>query len=162
LIPPEAISTEVERDATAGPLMLPTSFGRRTGDLDQMLKERKIRALVTINPISFFYSHGKPKGMTYEMLEQLQQVVNRKSKSGTFKVRVTFIPMRPDELGSALMQGVGDVIAQGVWITPGRRQNYAFTTPTKSNVAQIIVTGKELAKAESFDDLVGKDIYVSP
>jgi len=37
-----------------------------------MLKERRIRALVVINPTGFFYSHGKPKGMAYEMLEQLQ------------------------------------------------------------------------------------------
>jgi hypothetical protein len=71
LIPLEAISSAATRDAQSGPLMLPTSFGRRTGDLDQMIKERRIRALVVINPISFFYSHGKPNGITYEALEQL-------------------------------------------------------------------------------------------
>ena len=162
LIPPDAISSEVKRDATSGPLLLPTSFGRRTGDLDQMLKERKIRALVVINPISFFYSHGKPKGMTYEMLEQLQRVVNKKFKTLTSKLNVTFIPLRPDELGPALSQGVGDVIAQDLWITPQRQESYSFTTPTRSNVTNIVVTGKELASAESFDDLVGKDIYVNP
>ena len=162
LIPPEDISSEVKRDATPGPLILPTSFGRRTGDLDQMLRDRKIRALVVINPLSFFYSHGKPKGITYEMLEQLQRVANKKFKTVTSKLNVTFIPLRPDELGPALTQGVGDVIAEGVWITPRRQENYAFTTPTKNNVTQIIVTGEELSSIESFDDLVGKDIYVNP
>ena len=162
LIPPEDISSEVKRDATPGPLVLPTSFGRRTGDLDQMLRERKIRALVVINPLSFFYSQGKPKGITYEMLEQLQRVANKKFKTVTSKLNITFIPLRPDELGPALTQGVGDVIAEGVWITPRRRENYAFTTPTKNNVTNIIVTGEELSSIESFDDLVGKDIYVNP
>lgn len=162
LVPPEDTSSENVRDAKSGPLVLPTSFGRRTGDLDEMLKERRIRALVVINPIGFFYSHGKPKGMTYEMLEQLQAYVNKKRNAGAFDVKVTFIPLRPDELGPALRAGIGDVIAQGVVITPGRHRNFAFTTPTKNNVTHIIVTGKGLEKAQGFDDLVGVDTYVNP
>jgi hypothetical protein len=132
LVPPEDISSETVKDAKLGPLVLPTNFGRRTGDLDEMLKERRIRALVVINPIGFFYSHGKPKGMTYEMVEQLQTYLNKKLKTGTFDVKVTFIPLRPDELGPALREGIGDVIAQGVVITPGRQRNFAFTTPKSS------------------------------
>src|ERR1700747_3716754 len=136
LIPLEAISSAATRDAKSGPLTLPANFGRRTGDLEQMIKERRIRALVVINPISFFYSHGKPNGMTYEMLEQLQLVVNQKFNTGKSDVKVMFLPMRPDELGPALMQGVGDIIAQGVMITPGRQESLAFTTPTKKNVTE--------------------------
>jgi membrane-bound lytic murein transglycosylase MltF len=162
LVPPEDISSVTARDANLGPLALPTSFGRRTGDLDEMVKERRIRALVVINPIGFFYSHGKPKGMTYEMLEQLQAYVNKKLNTGRFDVKITFIPLRPDELGPALRQGIGDVIAQGVVITQGRRRNFAFTTPTKKDVTHIIVTGKGLGNAQSFDDLVGTDLYVNP
>jgi membrane-bound lytic murein transglycosylase MltF len=162
LVPPEDISTETVKDAKSGPLVLPTNFGRRTGDLDEMLKERRIRALVAINPISFFYSHGKPKGMTYEMMEQLQTYLNKKTKTGKFDVKVTFIPLRPDELGPALQAGIGDVIAQGVMITPGRQRNFAFTTPTKKDVNHILVTGSELANARTLDDLIGVDIYVNP
>jgi hypothetical protein len=76
LVPPEDISSETVRDVKSGLLVLPTNFGRRTGDLDEMLKERRIRALVVINPIGFFYSHGKPKRLTYEMVEQLQTYLN--------------------------------------------------------------------------------------
>src|SRR5262249_51875218 len=54
LVPPEDISSETVRDAKLGPLVLPTSFGRRTGDLDEMVKDRRIRALVVTNPIGFF------------------------------------------------------------------------------------------------------------
>jgi hypothetical protein len=69
-----------EAAATSGQLVLPTSFGRQTGDLDHMLQVRNLRALVTISPISFFYAHGKPRGLLYEQLEQLQRFVNGKSK----------------------------------------------------------------------------------
>lgn len=162
LIPPEDISSATLRDAKSNPLVLPTNFGRRTGDLDEMVNDRRIRALVIINPIGFFYSHGKPKGMTYELLENLQTYVNKKIKTGTFGIKITFIPLRPDELGPALRSGIGDVIANGVTITPGRQQNFTFTIPTKSNVTHIVVTGKELSHAQSLDDLVGVDIYVNP
>jgi membrane-bound lytic murein transglycosylase MltF len=157
---PEEFSNEVAE--TSGQLVLPTTFGRQTADLDQMLKARNIRALVTINPISFFYSHGQPKGMLYEQLEQLERVVNKKFKTGRRKVRVSFIPMRPDELGPALLQGIGDFIAMDIVITPERQKHYVFTSPIMRNVKQIIVTGPELAKARNLDDLAGTDIYVSP
>ena len=151
-----------ETTASSGRLVLPTDFGRRTGDLDQMRKARNIRALVTINPISFFYSHGNPKGMLYEELQQFERVVNQSFKTGKMKVKVTCIPMRPDELGPALSQGVGDFIAGGIVITPGRQKRYAFTVPIMTNVQHIIVTGPQLANAKNLDDLVGKDIYANP
>jgi membrane-bound lytic murein transglycosylase MltF len=160
LIPADAISSE--SSTQQGSLTLPTSFPRRTGDLDEMIKARNIRALVEINPISFFYSQGKPQGITYEALRELEKQVNGKFKTGKLQVNITFIPLRPDELGPALTQGVGDLVAQGVIITPERQEKYAFTTPIQQDVNQIIVTGPELANASSFDDLVGKDIYVNP
>ena len=161
LLPEGAVSSERSREEGSH-LTLPTSFPRHTEDLDAMIKARNIRALVEINPISFFYSQGKPQGITYEALRELEKQVNDKFKTGKLKVTITFIPLRPDELGPALIQGVGDLVAQGVLITPEREQQYAFTTPILQNVNQIIVTGPELANATSFDDLVGKDIYVNP
>ena len=161
ILSPDGFSSD-EVGGNAALLRLPTSFGRQTEDLDQMLKARNIRALVTINPISFFFSHGKPQGMLYEVLEQLQRIVNKKYKTGNLKVKVSFIPMRPDELGPALTQGVGDFIAADILITPGRQKHFDFTTPIVKNLTHIIVSGPELARASSFDDLVGTDIYVSP
>jgi membrane-bound lytic murein transglycosylase MltF len=127
-----------------------------------MLKERRIRALVVINPIGFFYSSGKPKGITYEMLQQLETYLNKKQRTGKLDVKITFLPIRPDELGPALRDGIGDVIAQGVAITPARERNFSFTSPIKSGVTNIVVTHKHLASVRSFDDLAGVDIYVNP
>lgn len=145
-----------------GKLVLPVSFQRRTGDLDVMLKERNIRALILLNPISFFYDHGKPRGIMYEALDELERYVNRKYKTGALKVKVTFIPMRPDQLATALSDGIGDFIAYSVAITPEREKQFAFTIPTAENISRIVVTGNELADATTLDDLAGKAIYVNP
>ncbi len=162
LVPPEAVSAAAGNEDKSGALLLPVAFQRRTGDLDQMLKERNLRALVWINPIGFFYQNGHPHGINYEALEELERFVNKKYKTGALKVKVTFIPMRPDELADALTEGVGDFIANGILITPAREEKYAFTIPLQTDITDIVVTGSELSNANSFDDLVGKDIYVNP
>jgi membrane-bound lytic murein transglycosylase MltF len=161
MLPTEEVS-EAATNNGQGNLVLPLTFQRRTGDLDVMLKERNIRALVLINPISFFYDKGQPRGITYEALHELEQYINNKYKTGALKVQITFIPMRPDKLAVALEQGVGDIVAFGVQITPEREQKYAFSTPIQEDVSEIVVTGPAKTTAQSFDDLVGTEIYLNP
>jgi membrane-bound lytic murein transglycosylase MltF len=149
-------------NSTPGALSLPTGFGKRTGDLDQMVKERSIRALVIANPIGFFYEQGRPQGIQYEALQEFEKFVNQKMNTGDLPVKVVFLPMRPDQLEAALTQGLGDVIAHGVVITPEREQRAAFSVPIQQNVSDVIVTGPSLPNVSSFDDLAGKSIYVNP
>ncbi len=47
-----------EPPAPSNGLVLPTSFDRDTRDLDAMAQRRNIRALVILNPISFFPVSG--------------------------------------------------------------------------------------------------------
>ncbi len=156
-----AVSPE-ELPASSQEVKLPTAFGRRTGDLDEMAKARNIRALVILSPIAFFYEQGHPKGVMFEALEELQKFVNQKLKTGTLDVKVTFIPVRPDQLEAALMQGVGDMIAYGVVITPEREQQVAFSTPIQTDVTQIVVTGPKFGAVSTLADLGGKEVYANP
>jgi hypothetical protein len=90
---------------------LPLNFERHTGDLDEMVKTRTIRALVILNPLGFFYDEGLPKGAMYEALQAFQSFVNRRLHTdATSKVEVTFLPVRIDQLEAALMTGMGDII----------------------------------------------------
>ncbi len=140
---------------------LPVSFQRHTGDLDTMVKRGNIRALVLYSRSGFFYVNGKPEGIYYEALQYFQQFVNRKLPAGQH-VEVTFIPVRPDQLESALTQGVGDLIAYGLVETPEREQQVAFSIPIQTGVKQIIVTGKDLGPVSSLEELGGKKVFVNP
>ena len=156
------ISSPEEPPAAAGSIDFPKAFGRRKGDLDEMAKNRNIRALVLLNPIAFFYDKGHPKGVMYEALEEFQKFVNQKLKTGTLDVKVTFLPMRVDQVEAALNEGVGDIIAYGIAVTPEREQRVAFSTPIQKDVSQIIVTGKDYGAVSSLADLSGKEVYVNP
>jgi membrane-bound lytic murein transglycosylase MltF len=162
IVSPEDEAAARNAENKPGTLVLPLHFARHTGDLDEMMKRRRIRALITINPLSFFYARGKPAGFTFEALQALERFINTKYETGALKVKVTFIPMRPDQLEAALTEGLGDVIAQGVFVTPAREERVAFTIPVQRAVTQIVVTGKNVPLGASFDDLADTPIYANP
>lgn len=156
------VSSPEEPPAPSINVPLPLSYARDTGDLDAMVKRRNIRALVILNPIGFFYDQGQPHGVMYEAVEEFQKFTNQKLKTGTLKVTVTFLPMRPDQIEAALTQGVGDIIAYGIVVTPDREKRVAFSTPIETNVSQIIVTGKDFGPVSTLADLGGKEVYANP
>ena len=73
---------------------------------------------------------------------------------------VTFLPLEYGQLEQALISGLGDLIAIPVAITPERQQKVAFSTPIRTGVKQIIVTGPGGAEVTNLDDLSGKEIFV--
>ena len=127
-----------------------------------MVKRGNIRALVMINPIGFFYDNGQPMGIMYDALEALQAYINEKLKTRAIEVEVTFLPVRPDQVEAALTQGVGDVIAYPLVITPERKEKVAFTVPLESDVNQVIISGPKFGTVSGFEDLGGKEIYANP
>ena len=157
-VPPASSDKASPQPSGAG---LPLSFERHTDDLDAMVKRGNIRALVLYSRSGFFYVNGKPEGIYYEALQYFQQFVNRKLPAGQH-VEVTFIPVRPDQLESALTQGVGDLIAYGLVETSAREQQVAFSIPIQTGVKQIVVTGKDFGPVSSLEDLGGKKVFVNP
>ena len=127
-----------------------------------MLKRRNIRALVVLNPVGFFYENGQPMGAIYESLRAFQTFINEKFRTGPLKVEVTFIPVRLDQAEPALTQGIGDVIANAVVITPEHQQRVAFTVPVEKNVQQVIVAGARFGALSRIEDMGGKQVYVNP
>jgi membrane-bound lytic murein transglycosylase MltF len=146
--------------APSSTLVLPLSLDLRTGDLDSMVKQHQIRALVNINPIGFFYNKGEPMGAIYEGLEELQKFVNK--KLGTRGVRVVAIPLRFDQLEEALIEGMGDLIATPTTITPDRATRVAFSAPVQTDVTHIIVTGPEYEAVSTLEGLGGKPVFANP
>jgi membrane-bound lytic murein transglycosylase MltF len=143
-------------------MRLPLNVERQIGDLDEMVKRGAIRALVVLNPIGFFYDSGLPRGVMYEALREFQSFINEKLKTGAKKVEVTFLPVRIDQLEVALTEGLGDIIAYAVTVTPDRERRVAFSTPIQKDVTQIIVTGPPNGAISTLEELSGREVYVNP
>ena len=127
-----------------------------------MLKRHQIRVLVVPSRSGFFYDKGHPQGIFFEAFDEFQRFVNQKIKSGSLKVNVNYIPVRPEQLEHALSEGIGDVIGYPVIVTTEREKEVLFTSPLYSKVKEVIVTGPKSLPIDSLEDLSGKEIYVNP
>ena len=143
-------------------MMLPLNFDKHTGDLDEMVKRRNIRAIVMLNPIGFFYDQGQPRGAMYETMEDFQKFVNQKLKIGNPGIKVSFLPVTPAQAEASITQGMGDIIANAIVITPEREKQVAFSAPIQTGVSQVVISGRDFGEINTIADLSGKTIYVNP
>ncbi len=127
------------------------------GDFDGMLLRRKIRVLVPYNKNFFFLDGNKGNGLTHEAMEIFEKYLLR--TTGT-RVSTVIIPVRRDQLFKALEEGVGDVAAAYLTITPEREKKVDFTTPVYRGAKEWVVTGPGTPTIKNLADLSGQDIYV--
>jgi len=160
LAPDESLQTA----ESAGPeyaLRLPPSFGRWTGDWEEIRKHSILRMLVVYNKTGFFYDKGRPRGVVPDIAEELERFLNKRLRTGAKKFKVAFIPVSPAQLEKYLNDGSGDVIASVVIATPEREKLVDFSMPMMT-AKLVIVTGRNSPQIVILDDLSGKEIYVNP
>jgi membrane-bound lytic murein transglycosylase MltF len=131
-----------------------------TGDLDQMIKRRVIRAGVVFNRTQYFIDKGVQRGISYESLKLFEDELNKRLKTGLLKVFVAIVPMQRDQLGPALLTGKVDLVAATIMVTPERRKIADFSNPTRTGVSQIVVTAADEPPVATADDLSGREVFV--
>ena len=132
-----------------------------TGDFDLKGKRRYIRALVTFNKTNYFLDGAQQKGGTYELLKMFEEFINKKSGTGNEnKLHIVFIPVRRDQLISALAEGRGDIAAANLTVTSQRLKVVDFSDPLIQDVKEVVVTSANGPTIKSLEDLSGKKIFV--
>ncbi len=134
--------------------------GRWTGDFDGMVARRRIRALVPYSRTFYFLEGGTQRGLTYELLKAFEERLNADLGLGAVDVEVVVIPVSRDRLIPGLLEGLGDIAAGNLTITPEREALVDFSLPILTDVSEILVTGPAAPEIESLDDLAGKQIHV--
>ncbi len=131
-----------------------------TGDFDEMVKRRVIRAGVAVNRTHYFIDKGVQRGIAYDALTLFEEDLNKKLNTGLLKVHVAFVPLPRDQMGQALVDGRVDLLAAQLTITPERQQKVDFTIPTRTNVSEIVVTHASGPAMTTAADLSGKEVFV--
>jgi membrane-bound lytic murein transglycosylase MltF len=131
-----------------------------TGDLDEMVKRRLVRAGVVYNRTQYFIEGGVQKGSVYESVKLFEEELNKRLKTGLLKVHVAFVPLQRDQLFSALESGKVDLIAGALTVTPERLQRASFSDPTRTGVNEIVVLGPEGAPVATAEDLSGREVFI--
>lgn len=174
-VAPEAVlptKLEVTEAAAKAPLPAPTFeaalpgalrghlFEPYKGDLDGMIKRRLIRIGVPYSRTYYFVDEGVQRGVSYEMGRAFENELNRKlgTNPGSH-VHVAFITVPRDQLGQALIDGRIDLISAQVTIRPELKSQVDFSTPTRRNVNEVVVTGPGAPAIATVDDLSGREVW---
>jgi membrane-bound lytic murein transglycosylase MltF len=131
-----------------------------TGDLDGMVKRRRIRALVVYSKTFYFVDRGRQRGATYDGLRAFENDLNRRLQTKALKVQVVLIPVSRDQLLPALREGRGDIAAANLTITPERRREVDFSEPIATGVREVPVTGPRTPPLRRPEDLAGREVFV--
>ncbi len=131
-----------------------------TGDFDEMIERHKIRALVPYSKTFYFLDGPVQRGFTYEMLKQFEEYLNKQLKKKILKIKIVVIPTKRDRLLPALVEGLGDIAAGNLTVTPERLKIVDFSAPKLTKVDEIIVSGPSAPPIQTIEDLSGKEIHV--
>jgi membrane-bound lytic murein transglycosylase MltF len=126
-----------------------------SGDFDGMAERHLIRALVPYSKTFYFLDGADQRGLTYELLKEFETFVNKELQRKSLKVRLVVIPTKRDRLLPALVEGLGDIAAGNLTITPLRQKQVDFSASLLTDVDEIIVTGRGAPAIETLDDLAG-------
>ena len=91
---------------------------------------------------------------------EFEKYINKKLETRHLKVRVIVIPTKRDRLLPGLVEGLGDIAAGNLTITPERQKLVDFADPLIGDIDEIVVTGTNSPKLSHPDDLSGLEIYV--
>ncbi|MGA1842329.1 MAG: transglycosylase SLT domain-containing protein [bacterium] len=131
-----------------------------TGDLSRLIERRYIRVLTTFNKTNFFISGGQLYGFEYSLLKEYEKFLNMGIKKSELKIVLEIIPVSRDALIPMLNEGLGDIAAAGLTITPDRLKEIDFTTPYLTGIDEVIVVNGSVKGLKKIEDLSGRKIFV--
>ncbi|MBO6508991.1 MAG: lytic transglycosylase F [Roseibium sp.] len=133
---------------------------RFVGDYDEMKRDRIVRVLIPYSITDYYLEKGQEKGLAAEYLRLFEERLNKGVRKEADKVRVVLLPTRRDLLIGGLEEGIGDIAAADLTITPDRLKQVDFTDPVRSGVREILVTRSDLADVTQEADLAGLEVHV--
>ena len=142
---------------------LDISFKPWTGDFDQMLERRMIRALVPYSRTLYFNDKGRERGIAADNVRDFERWINKKyaKKLGKRPLTVYLIPTTRDKLLPEVAKGMGDVAIGNLTVTEERLKTVDFASPPDlPAMKELVVTGPKSPAIASADDLAGKTVHV--
>ncbi len=134
-----------------------------TGDFDQMIERRMIRALVPYSRSLYFNDKGRERGISADNVREFERWINKKysKKLGKRPITIYIITTTRDKLLPGVVKGVGDVAIGNLTVTEERLKTVDFISPKGSrSMNELVISGSIMPAIDSVDDLSGRTIHV--
>ena len=130
------------------------------GDLDGMVERGMIRAAIPFGLTTYFLDGADQKGLTYENVLNFEQHLKKHLGKEASRLTLVVIPTSRDRLFPMVTEGLADLAAGTLTITPERQAIVDFSDPFATDVREVLVTGPAAPEIRSAEDLLGTKIHV--
>ncbi|UCF90916.1 MAG: transglycosylase SLT domain-containing protein [Desulfobacterales bacterium] len=133
-----------------------------TDDLPDMLTRKTVRVLTTYSMTNYFISKGRSYGFEYSLLKDYERFLNRGKTRRALQTVLEFFPVPEKLLLPCLLNGLGDIVAAGLTVTPEHASTIDFTIPYLEGVHEVLVGHKNIGRINDIKKLAGRQIFVKP
>lgn len=132
-----------------------------TGDLDGMVERGFLRVAIPVSLPTFYLDGATRRGPTFELVQEFGRHLADTLPAGAAP-DIVVLPTNRERVLEMVASGQADLAAGLITVTEKRAARLDFSAPFRTDVAEVLVTGPEMAPARSFDDLAGLTIHARP
>ena len=143
---------------------IPTFWGKlqdpQPGDWPQIRERHVLRVLVPYGRTFFYHDSGRTRGISADLLAELERYINQKLKTGRTPISVLAIPVERDQLISGVANGLGDIAVGNLTVTPQRQQLVDFITLEGFPQREIVISSSTAPEIMDERDLSNQALAV--
>lgn len=130
------------------------------GDWPQIRQRHILRVLVPYGRTFYYHDSGRTRGISADLLAELERYINQKLKTGRTPISVLAIPVERDQLISGVTNGLGDLAVGNLTITPQRQQLVDFVPLLGLRQREIVVSSPTAPQITDERDLASRSLAV--
>ena len=134
-----ALDPDVTRRAESIPAYWDRLAQPLFGDWPEIRKRRILRVLVPYSRTFFYNDNGRTRGISADVLAELELYLNKTLKTGRHPISVLAIPVERDQLISGVVEGLGDVAIGNLTVTPQRQTEVDFVRQLGHHQNEVLV-----------------------
>ena len=161
----QAVGEEAsDEDVAKRSAEIPVFTGRlktpASGDWPQIMERRVVRVVVPYSRTFFYNDNGQTRGISADLLAELERYLNKTFKTKRKPITVIAIPVNRDHLLPAVQAGIGDIAVGNLTMTDERLANVDFVPFTGMTVNELVVSSSDLPAMTSELELAGQEVAV--
>ena len=138
------VETALDADVVRRAEFIPAYWGKVAqplfGDWSEIRKRRVLRVLVPYSRTFFYHDNGRTRGISADLLAELELYLNKTLKTGRYPISVLAIPVERDQLLSGLVEGHGDVAVGNLTVTVQREAEVDFVVLSGHQQQEVVVS----------------------
>ena len=130
------------------------------GDWPEIRKRRVLRVLVPYSRTFFYHDNGRTRGISADLLAELELYLNKSLKTGRNPISVLAIPVERDQLLSGVAAGLADVAVGNLTVTAQRQAEVDFVVLAGHQQREVLVASPSAPSITDERDLAGRMLAV--